>query len=262
MGFPPKIAEQALINSGRHCSICHKFCGSKMELHHIEQRADGGEDSYDNCLPVCFDCHADVKSYNERHPKGRKYSVGELKAHRDNWYRKVASSTGPVVDSTYVELDRKTFKEIIEKLQGSIRDYVCEHDYANSFYQDWHSGLNDFLNSAKLPENEFFDAEMEGIRATLREDIRKFRVSLAQNTFMVKVDGGGRLFRMNDDPYNNPVLLGHLNQQSKDQAQFEALIKEHQERNNEVREELNELAQRACDSFAEFIRFGKRRLVV
>jgi hypothetical protein len=67
---------------------------------------------------------------------------------------------------------------------------------------------------------------------------------------------------MNDDPHNNPVLLGHLHKQSKDQEEFEALIKEHQERNDEVREELNELAQRACDSFTEFIRFGKRRLVI
>jgi hypothetical protein len=229
---------------------------------HIEQSADGGEDSYDNCLPVCFDCHADVKSYNERHPKGRKYSVGELKAHRDNWYRKVASSTGPVADATYVELDRKTLKEIIEKLQGSIRDYVCQHDYATAFYQDWHTGLYDFLNSSKLPENEFFDAEMEGIRAKLRDDIGKFRSSVAQNTFLVKLDEGGRLYRMNEDPYNNSALLGHLHKQSKDEEEFEALIKEHQERNDEVREELNELAQRACDSFTEFIRFGRRRLVV
>lgn len=165
---------------------------------------------------------------------GRKYSVGELKAHRDNWYRKVASSAGPVPDATYLELDRKTFKEIIETLHESIRDYVCQHDYAAAFYQDWHSGLNDFLRSARLPENEFFDAEMEGIRAKLKDDLARFRASLAQNTFLVKVDGGGRLYPMNDDPYNNPALLGYLHKQSKDEEDFKVLIKEHQERNDEI----------------------------
>ena len=89
MAFPKNAADKALIACGRYCCICHKFCGTKMELHHIEQRAEGGADTFDNCIPLCFDCHADVGSYNHKHPKGRKYSVSELMGHRDNWYAKV-----------------------------------------------------------------------------------------------------------------------------------------------------------------------------
>ena len=33
--------------------------------------ADGGDNSVDNCIPLCFNCHAEVKSYNPKHPKGR-----------------------------------------------------------------------------------------------------------------------------------------------------------------------------------------------
>ena len=31
-----------------------------MELHHIKQVAYGGEDTFENCIPLCFDCHADM----------------------------------------------------------------------------------------------------------------------------------------------------------------------------------------------------------
>ena len=60
-----------------------------MELHHIQQEADDGMSDFENCIPLCFDCHADVGHYNPRHPKGKKYSAGELKAHRDQWYKLV-----------------------------------------------------------------------------------------------------------------------------------------------------------------------------
>jgi hypothetical protein len=60
-----------------------------MELHHIEERAKGGQDTLDNCIPLCFDCHSEVGSYNAEHPKGRKFSPAELKKHRDAWFAQV-----------------------------------------------------------------------------------------------------------------------------------------------------------------------------
>lgn len=86
MGFPPSIADEVLVKCGRHCCLCGKYAGLKMELHHIKQVADGGEDTADNCIPLCLDCHAEVGSYNPHHPKGRKYTEKELKGHRDKYY--------------------------------------------------------------------------------------------------------------------------------------------------------------------------------
>lgn len=86
MPFPKEVADLALLMCGRHCCICHEFKGTKIELHHISQRAKGGKDTFKNCIPVCFDCHSDIGSYNAEHPKGRKYSPSELKKHRDMWY--------------------------------------------------------------------------------------------------------------------------------------------------------------------------------
>jgi len=94
MSFPKNIAEKVLVDCKRSCAICHKFCGTRIELHHIRPTSEGGEDSYDNCLPLCFDCHADVGAYNLKHPKGRKYSESELKEHKNRWYSKVKESNG------------------------------------------------------------------------------------------------------------------------------------------------------------------------
>ncbi len=57
-----------------------------MELHHIVPQSDGGKNTFDNCIPLCFDCHADVMAYNPSHPKGRKYTASELRTHRNRWY--------------------------------------------------------------------------------------------------------------------------------------------------------------------------------
>ena len=88
MGFPQSVADEIFVKCGRHCCLCGKYAGQKMELHHIKQAADGGEDTVDNCIPLCLDCHAEVASYNPRHPKGRKYTETELKGHRDRVFKK------------------------------------------------------------------------------------------------------------------------------------------------------------------------------
>jgi len=100
MSFPPNISEKVLIDCKRSCSICHKFCGTRIELHHIKPKSKGGEDTYENCIPLCFDCHADVRAYDPTHPKGKKYTESELKGHRDDWYAKVKNTDAKVERTT------------------------------------------------------------------------------------------------------------------------------------------------------------------
>ena len=92
MGFPQVVKEQALLACRRRCVICGEFKGLKIECHHIVQQADGGDDPFDNCIPLCLDCHAEVRSYNPKHPKGNKYTTTELKALRDTFYAKMAEN--------------------------------------------------------------------------------------------------------------------------------------------------------------------------
>lgn len=87
MGFPNDVKEKALVAAARRCCVCKEFKGINIEVHHIIPRSEGGGDTFDNAIPLCFDCHADAGHYNPRHPRGTKFSPQELKNHRDNWYR-------------------------------------------------------------------------------------------------------------------------------------------------------------------------------
>lgn len=89
MSFPPKIKTKALIACGRCCCLCKKFCGTNIEVHHIIPQAQGGDNSFENAIPLCFDCHAEVERYNPSHPKGNKYKPDELKKLRDEWYSQI-----------------------------------------------------------------------------------------------------------------------------------------------------------------------------
>jgi hypothetical protein len=86
MPFPRNVKDEALARSGRHCCVCHRWIGINAEVHHLIPEADGGLDMLDNAIVLCYDCHADVGHYNVRHPRGNKYTVDELRKHRDRWW--------------------------------------------------------------------------------------------------------------------------------------------------------------------------------
>ena len=176
MAFPANIAEKALLDCGRCCSICHKFCGFKIELHHIIQRSEKGEDSYENCIPLCLDCHAEVKAYDPKHPKGRKYTESELIEHRNRWYEKVKNACFLLVHPECIELDRKLFlkiKEILPVAGGSIA-FIRNHVYAAPWFFKAHDDLKNYRLYCQNPNFEFIDLDLEIHRCQLTECIEKF----------------------------------------------------------------------------------------
>ena len=94
MAFPSKVVEDLLVACERHCCLCHKPRGVNIEIHHIVPRSKGGDDSAGNAIALCYDCHADVEHYSEHHPRGRKYTPGELKRRRDQHIDYVRSRLG------------------------------------------------------------------------------------------------------------------------------------------------------------------------
>lgn len=111
MPFSPKVQEDALVACGRFCCICHRFAGTKIEIHHIIQKADGGSDDFDNAIPLCLECHADMGKTDAHHPGRKAYPPSELKRHRENWYKRVADNT-PVLPDEDAEEFRKRYKEL------------------------------------------------------------------------------------------------------------------------------------------------------
>lgn len=185
MGFPDDVRRKALVGCGRCCALCHRFCGLKIEIHHIVPRGDGGDDSFDNCIPLCFDCHADMRSYDHRHPKGTKYTAEELKAHRDRWFTKVEKSVGVGVLPEHLDLDRATFLRLLEILpwNGTIL-FIRHNNFAGfSFSRDSIDDLYRFLHECQDPTLEFLDADLESLRIEILNPAREFSKLIGYETF-------------------------------------------------------------------------------
>jgi 5-methylcytosine-specific restriction endonuclease McrA len=87
MGFQREEVSKLLAACHRRCCVCHRYCGVKMETDHIVPAGEGGPDTMDNAIPVCFECHAEIHSYNDKHPRGRKFLADELRAHKEQWLK-------------------------------------------------------------------------------------------------------------------------------------------------------------------------------
>jgi len=185
MPFPPNVKENALVACGRCCSICHKFCGTKIEVHHIREESEGGDSTADNAISLCFDCHADMRSYDHKHPKGNKYSESELKRHRDNWYEKVKGNIGIADRQTVVKTDKSVYKILVSVLpwDGSI-NFIRTTNFAGfSFQRSRLDDLYEFEYQCKNPAFEFIDPDLEAMRATLYELTGSFTMTIATQTF-------------------------------------------------------------------------------
>jgi len=141
MAFSEETRIKALVSCGRRCCICHKFCGNNMEIHHIKARADGGSDDFENAIPLCFDCHAEVRQYDSKHPKGIKFTEKELIIHRDNWYKKMQH---------YVPEEEETKKQE-EKIflhRANVGNDIIQ--YLHGAYGISHNEQPETLEQAKL----------------------------------------------------------------------------------------------------------------
>lgn len=85
MPFDRDEVADLLAKCRRHCCICYRFCGIKIETDHITPKGEGGSDRIENAIPLCFECHAEVHLYNDKHPRGRRYTATELKQHKEQW---------------------------------------------------------------------------------------------------------------------------------------------------------------------------------
>jgi hypothetical protein len=90
MPFDPAVKTAMFTRCNRRCCLCHKQCGINIEAAHIIDEAAGGSNDEDNGIPLCFDCHQEIGSYNDKHPRGNKIRPEELRARRDQVYKWVA----------------------------------------------------------------------------------------------------------------------------------------------------------------------------
>lgn len=156
MAFSDKLVEDLLVKCHRRCCICHRWCGVKMEIDHIVQSADGGSDEADNAIPLCFECHAEAHSYNDRHPRGRKFHSNELKRHRDQWFEICMSRPEMFIQPTpYAEAG--PLEALIEELEFN----------ANVARSDQHPEI-----ACLFHDNQFRRAIEIGAMSTLEDNLK------------------------------------------------------------------------------------------
>lgn len=89
MPFSAEVKAAMFVRCMRHCCLCRKQCGTNIEAAHLIDEADGGSNDEENGIPVCFDCHQEIGAYRDRHPKGNKFRLEELRARREKVYELV-----------------------------------------------------------------------------------------------------------------------------------------------------------------------------
>jgi hypothetical protein len=210
-----------------------------MECHHIIPQAKGGEDSFENCIPLCFDCHAEVGHYSDDHPKGTKFTPDELRGHRDAWNAAQAAGHSPAAPGDYLELDKKLYRKLYDLLGGSgDMLHFRDHDYGNRYSRRHEKKLYEFLYQADLPETEFFDAQMASAFADLYSAIAAY-----------KKQGGNRVwFEPNDEAGIPQEWLHGGNPQEK--------------RFWEAVEVMNKAATVVWEAFCQFVKTARASLKV
>jgi hypothetical protein len=208
----------------------------KIELHHIKQEADGGENSFENCIPLCFDCHSDVKTYNPKHPKGRKYTEKELISHRNSWYEKVKQSGGITGNPDYQDIDRKTYEKLKSILQSDMMIWLNENNFAGfSFKLDNLDPIREFIYECEKPEFEFIDIDLEGLKHQLCEKTKKFSRLIGKYTFP------------NGDGWNSIPSDWEI---------------EYPERFDEVVDQIHTATSEIWEGYCELIKLSRRKLLV
>ena len=73
--IPAEVIDAMMVKCARRCCICRRFRPTKLQVHHIVERSNGGSDDESNLIVVCFSCHSDVHT---KVPFSRRFSQGEL----------------------------------------------------------------------------------------------------------------------------------------------------------------------------------------
>jgi len=107
--FSNKIKLKCLQCCDRHCCLCDKQCSTNIEIHHIVPIEQEKDNSFDNAIPLCLNCHSKVQSYNNEHPIGNKYRYEELKNRRNQVYDKHTSPFLPNIKFEIISLDPKVY---------------------------------------------------------------------------------------------------------------------------------------------------------
>lgn len=186
------IKAQVLFQCKRYCCKCENYYGLNLEVHHIKPKAKGGGDTFDNAIPLCFNCHAEIGSYNPSHPKGNKYSVKELKLIRDNWYTKAEPLSHS--DNTLSNSDKQLLTQF-ENNTLNILEYIIDTDISNE-YVDITLGdsIQGIIRFWRRKSNKFTNQSLESLKVDILNELAEY-LSYLTNDYLRFHPSGNLIFK-------------------------------------------------------------------
>ena len=104
------VKEYVRWRDGFKCQHCHHKGDSrtKLEVHHIVQRKDGGTDHRDNLVTLCHDCHAALHrgEFTLRKPKGGYKAPTFMNEMRNKLVERLKAKYGNMVQNTFGYITR------------------------------------------------------------------------------------------------------------------------------------------------------------
>ena len=85
-----------------------------MQIHHIEPEAGGGSGDFDNGIPVCLDCHAEIES---RSNMGRRFTAAELREHRNRWFDIVRDHPEVLIRAAQTQTETGPLEALLAELE-------------------------------------------------------------------------------------------------------------------------------------------------
>jgi len=149
--FKQQDVDELLVKCHRRCCICHRFCGVKIETDHMLPSVEGGSNDITNAIAVCFECHAEIHSYNDKHPRGRKFRTEELRKHKEQWLA-ICSERPETLLKASRNADVGPLQALIDELEFNT---VVAGEYGCAFL-----------------DNEFQRAIREGVISTLKDELK------------------------------------------------------------------------------------------
>ncbi len=191
MAFSRDEVSELLAKCHRRCCICQRFCGVKIETDHIVPTEEGGGDDICNAIPVCFECHAEIHGYNDKHPRGRKFLPDELRLHKEQWLGICAERPDLLVGS------------IRNADVGPLQALIDELDFNMTV-----ASVDDYKNQGcKFSERQFFRAIHDGSISLLRDNIRELLLKAYRTMGAANAALDSRSFQAMSAEYFTPATI-------------------------------------------------------
>jgi Restriction endonuclease len=189
-----KVKEDVLVECKRYCCFCGKYKGRDIEVHHIVQRADSGEDSFDNAIPLCFDCHSEIGSYYPNHPKGNKFKPGELKRIRDDFYNKIANF--PRRPNDISDTDRSLLMDLKNDYTGII-EYCIRTDFTSELVDCYLSNNIYYLHFEKWSKKKYIfqNDNLEELKFEILKYLDELREYISPDYLRLHEPSGKLIFK-------------------------------------------------------------------